>query len=185
MPAALGIVVHTKGAEAALEKAAGHAGNFAPVFRGRIAPDVADHLRRQFESNGAHLGTPWEPLRVTTIRLRTRVKKLRGGAVATTNRAGRARYGFSTPMRDTGRAFQSLARLTASEGIREYAPLRMAFGSRVPYLEPHHRPNGFFSRVFGQGQPKHVPGRPVVPQTWPAPIVAQWSGWMLDHVTQE
>lgn len=188
-PMALGAVVQLKDVEALLGSAIAASNDLRPVFRGRIGPSMRRHLEKQFDTRGAHLGTPWAPLSLTTIRFRTREVRVnsRGriskhGARATTSRPGRAKAGFATPMQDSRRLFHALTRITDPEGIRIYEKHRMAWGTSLKHAAPHHQPGGFQTRVFGRGPLKHVPSRPVVPSEMPMPIVSAWSSWLLNHV---
>lgn len=181
--AQIGVVVPLGDVQKVLKQVGEATADLRPVFRGRVAPDLSSHLRQQYDSRGAHLGTLWAPLSPVTIRLRTRTAPATGGkGVRTVNRAGRAKAGFATPMRDTDRSRRSLVNLTDPEGIRVYNRLDMAWGSRLAYLAPHHEPGGFQTRVFGKGPLRHVPAREVIPAEWPAPILTAWSGWLIDHL---
>lgn len=177
----LGAVVVLKDVEKMMADLQKAAADLRPVFRGRIGPDISGHLRRQYESRGAHLATLWPPLSFVTIRLRTRVTggKNRRRSIS---RPGRAKGGFARPMWDTGRSRLSLVNLSDPEGIRVYAPHEMVWGSRLAYLGPHHQEGGFRTRLFGKGPEKQVPQREVVPREWPQNISDTWAGWMADYL---
>lgn len=178
---AVGAVVDLSEVTKVLREVEGRAQNLMPVFRGRIGPDVSAHMREQYESQGAHLGTRWPNLSPTTIKLRTRTV---GGKNSrrSTSRRGRAKGGFARVMWDTGRSRASLVNLADPEGIREYGPTQMVWGSTLAYLAPHHAEGGFNTRLFGKGPLKRVPPRPVVPREWPAAIAATWGGWVSDYL---
>jgi hypothetical protein len=188
----LGVVVHTDEVEKLFQKLMPLVEDMRPVFLGRIRPSIARHLLAQFETRGTHLGTPWPALSPVTIALRTRrvlvneagrISK-KGKYRATTSKVGRAKAGFSTPMQDTRELYTSLTRLVDPLGIRVVKPLEMAWGTRSAHAAPHHTPGGFATRLFGKGPTRHVPARPVIPQTWPAPIVQEWASDMLAYLKE-
>lgn len=177
----LGTVMDARGAEQILRKIGVKAADLRPVFQGPIATDMASQMKRQFDSRGAHLGTRWPPLFRTTIQLRTQVKGP-SKARRTTSRAGRARAGFATPMQDSRRLFFTLTRRTDPEAIRVYMPHQMFWGTRLAYAEPHHRPGGFTTQVFGKGRLVTVPQRAVIPENIPPTIQAVWANMVLNYV---
>ena len=177
----IGVVVNLTDLKKVLHEVDVAASDLRPVFRRRIAPDLSGHMRQQYESRGAHLGTLWPPLSFVTVRLRTRTV---GGKNKrrSISRPGRAKGGFARPMWDTGRSRLSLVNLSDPDGIRVYKAQEMVWGSRLAYLGPHHQEGGYQTRIFGKGPLKHVPPRPVVPREWPVPIVTTWSNWMADYL---
>lgn len=179
----IGAVVDLSKVQALMDDLTAKGADLIPVFRGRIAPDVQSHLREQYESRGAHLGTKlWPPLSLATIRNRTIVKGSKNRR-RSTSRPGRAKGGFARPMWDTGRSRLSLVNLVDPEGIRSYQPQEMVWGSRMAYLAPHHREGGF-DVTWGKHK-VHIPQREVIPKEWPAPILTAWSGWILEYITGE
>lgn len=182
-PVLMGAVMRLETVEGLIKQINAKASDLRPVFRGPIATDMASQMRQQFDTRGAHLGTPWPPLSFTTIRLRTKTTGPKS-ARRSTSRAGRARAGFATPMQDTRRLFFTLTRRSDPEGIRVYQPLQMFWGTRLPYAEPHHRPGGFTTQVFGKGKVVTVPARPVIPESMPATIQAVWGNMILNYVAK-
>ena len=148
-----------------------------PGFRRYVAPLVSEDLRQQYLTRGAHLGTPWKPLAVSTIRGRTRQTKARGKTRgrATTTKQGRGKWGFSYPMVDTTRSYKSLVNLTDPEGIRSFSATSMRWGSRLGYLAPHHDP----TNVRG------IPTRYVIPPTEKIPpaVIERWTTALVDYIT--
>lgn len=185
MAAELTAVVDVAGAREVLRGVRGAVKDLSPVFRGPIDRATTQALVQQFETKGVRLnGAPWQPLSPVTIALRTRVI-VRKGAARTVNRAGRARAGFSTPLRDTNRMWASLTKSGAPEGLRVITPSSYERGTRVPYAAKHQR--GFtITQMFGRSlkAPKRVPARPIVPTNLPLDLVQQYEGHLVDYVVE-
>lgn len=186
-----GVSVQTAELEQLLSEIVAKATDLRRPFRGQIGPDIAQHLERQYESRGTHLGTPWKPLRLSTIRARTRRLAAGRGKNAkgarTTTKRGRGRAGFSTPMQDTLTSRGAFTKLATPLGVRVYDRQSMEWGADVPYMAPHHDPNGFTLYPFGntKAKPVHVAPRYVIvpSELWPDSIVGGWAQVILNHVT--
>lgn len=166
-----------------------------PVLAGPIDQDVTRGIQRQFETNGAHWGTPWKPLSPTTIRLRTKEigsatkPRKRKGTIhgrRTVSRTGRARAGFATPERDTLRLWAAYTKSGGPGSLRVLtlnSYERGVLGSVVPYAAAQAtgvsaEKATFFGRKLG----KAVPARPVFPEQFPAPVIAAWEGMILRYL---
>lgn len=167
----MAVIVNVAENTALMKALTGRTRNLSIVFRSRVGPSIARNLRKQFESRGGHLGTPWAPLTHTTIRMRTRTVG-KSSARRSTSKAGRAKAGFATPMRDTDRLYRSLTALADPEGIREYGTMTMEWGTRLEYALPQAK--GFRTQVFGRGRLREVPARPVIPDRFPVSITKTW-----------
>ena len=147
----------------------GRAKNLEPVYRRRIAPDMAREIAKQYATRGRHFRTPWKSVSQTTLELR-RQRGQRG----------------DSPMIASGQSKRSLTRVNDPGGVRVYTPLTMRFGSRYEhYLERHHRPQGFkVTHVFGQKlkRPRRVPPRYVLPPVWPSVVLQRWERELARHV---
>jgi len=174
-----GAVLRTKQAETMLKQIGVKANDLRTVFRGPIATSLAENMRQQFDSRGAHFGTPWPPLSSTTILLRTKVTGP-SKARRSVSRAGRAKAGFATPMQDSRRLFFTLTRRSDPEAIRVYNPLQMFWGSKLPYAGIHQEAHT--TRVFGKGPLVSVPARPTVPDVMPVTIQESWAQMIASHV---
>jgi len=160
---------------------AGRTRNLNTVFRSRVGPSIARNLVKQFQSRGGHLGTPWDPLRPSTVRMRTRTVG-KASARRSTSRAGRAKAGFATPERDTDRLYRSLTALVDPEGIRIYTASTMEWGTRIEYAGP--QASGFRTQVFGRGRLREVPARPVIPpEGFPVSITKTWDRAIAHFIT--
>lgn len=155
-----------------------------PAFRGLIAPSIARHLSEQYESRGAHLGTPWKPISPNTIKARFEVRRASGkkGRRSVT-RTGRGKAG-PAPMMDTLLSMGSFTKLASPVGIRVYQPLLMEYGSNVAYMAPHHDPQGFDVYPFGNKKAAkvHIAPRFVIPPVWPAVVLAEWEGMLTAYI---
>lgn len=161
----------------------------SPVFHGPIDMITTAALLAQFATSGRRLnGTPWKPLSLTTIQLRTRVVRRRtaAGVVArTTNRVGQARAGFTTPLRNTNRLWASLVKSGGPEGLRVITPSSYERGTRVRYAAGHQ--TGYtITQMFGRAlkAPIRVPARPLVPENLPLDLVGEYEqallAWLQD-----
>lgn len=174
-----GAVLRTKQAETMLKQIGVKATDLRAVFRGPIATSLAGHMKQQFETRGAHFGTPWPPLSTTTILLRTKVTGP-SKARRSVSRAGRAKAGFAMPMQDSRRLFFTLTRRSDPEAIRVYRPLQMFWGSKLPYAGIHQEEHT--TRMFGKGPLLSVPARPTVPDVMPIMIQETWAQMIATHV---
>lgn len=185
MAAALTATVDLAGAKALLTGLSGAVKDLSPVFRGPIDEATTRAFEAQFATRGTRLnGAPWQPLSPTTIRLRTRVVS-RKGIARTTNRAGQARAGFATPLRNTNRMWASFVKSGGPEGVRIITPSSYERGSSVRYAALHQ--TGFpITQMFGRPLkvPKQVPARPLVPTNLPSDLVAEYEAAMLKYIVE-
>jgi hypothetical protein len=159
----------------------------------RIDRDVTEGTREQFNTRGAHWGTPWAPISGATIRTRIAKRMLTRRARRIAGRAA----GRDTPLRDTGGLFASFTKPGAPGSIRVMDALEYQRGSNYtvngfPVALAMHR--GFKSRmapVFDQlgdvffvrrKSPKQVPARQVIPENLPAPVLKQWEGYVKQYI---
>jgi hypothetical protein len=181
---ALAGTADTAAVNALLDKLAAAADDLRTPFT-RIDQRVTEGFRRQFEDNGRQFGTPWQPLRTTTIALRTRTitkrKRAQDGSVynvvSTTNRRGEARYGFASILRNTGALYGSLAKGSSAAAFRVIGPRMYQRGTTVPYARFHQ--SGFRLTFFGRRTGVVVQPRPLFPRTPPAAFVQM----VTDEVT--
>lgn len=178
-PIVFGAVVKQKQLRQMLKQIGVKAKDLRPVFKGPIATSLSRHMKEQFDTRGAHFGTPWPPLSTTTIKLRTRVVGP-SSARRSTSRAGRAKAGFATPMQDSRRLYFTLTRRTDPEAIRVYQPLQMFWGSKLPYAGIHQVEHT--TQVFGKGPFVTVPARKTVPDEMPVTIQESWARMIAKHV---
>lgn len=92
--------------------------DLSPAFE-TIADEMQHWEADQFSSEGAFLGTPWEPLAASTVRS----KAARGLPLDILVATGELRDSL------TG---------AGSNAVRDIGPNEMTFGTRVPYAVYHH-----------------------------------------------
>lgn len=173
MVAKFTVRIDDKLVRAHLRKADKRLRNLKPVFGGPIRRSVAIAMQRQFDTRGAFFGTPWRPLSLTTVRMRSRS----GGR----SKPGRAKHGFDAILRDTDRLYRSMVRVTDPEGIREWGDGFLWWGTRVPYAR--YQQEGFRTRIFGRGPEVEVVARPMLPEgAWPPRVRRQWVVSIVKHL---
>jgi hypothetical protein len=157
----------------------GRVSDLRPVFEA-VDRDMSLLLRKQFESHGARLGTPWAPLSEAT-------------------RAVRSALGQgSLPLRATGAMYQSFLSPGAHGFLRTFDALTYVRGSSyapggvpvaalvqagfnsvtMPVFDAHGVPL-FIRRPNG---PKPVPGRTIIPENMPAPVMRAWEGYVEQYI---
>lgn len=144
-------------------------------FRGYLTPALTSWFKQQFMTRGATFGTPWKPISDSTVSIRKSLN-------------ARAPWGWNAPMVSSGRALNAFTKTTGPDAIRVYTPYNMLFGSSLPYLDYHHRPQGFtVTHVFGRPlrKPTHVDPRPIVPAKWPGRILGQWADSLIRYIQDE
>jgi hypothetical protein len=146
-------------------------------FRFVLDPDLSARIRRQFETRGRALGSPWARLSPTTIELRGVRRK---GLLVP--KPGRARAGLATPMRDTNRLYAAWTKAQGPESIRVIGPTSYERGVTVPYAA---------AQAYGIARGRHqmfgrpgggVPARPVLPKNFPRPVLAAWEGSLARYL---
>jgi hypothetical protein len=100
--------------------------DYSPAFR-EIADVWENWTGEQFHTRGSFMGTPWAPLRPATIAHKRRV-----GAADPTQ-----------PLVTTGWLADSLFG-SGADGIRDFGPHEMAWGTQVPYGRWQHRTRPIF-----------------------------------------
>lgn len=88
----------------------------------RVAGIVEGGIAEQYKSQGAADGTPWAPLRPSTLEGR---------------RKGRGSRGSVQPLRDTGTMFQSLTSGGARGSVRKVSSIEVVVGTKIPYAVYH------------------------------------------------
>lgn len=156
-----------------------------PAFH-RIDQDATALLREQFTSRGQRLlGHRWPDLSPLTVTLRVTKrmasKRARARALAAPN--------ADQPLRDTGGLWASYTKPGAPYAVRIIDQLLYERGTTytvdgVPVAQLQHE--GFtLARIFGhpfKGGPRHVPARPVIPETLPAPVLRTWEGYLVQYI---
>lgn len=170
VPMSVGVTVDLSAVESLLDSLKHAMTDLTPVFRGPIDASVTNFFRAQFDTEGKTGGTPWARLSPVTIAMK--------------EGNGRGRAGADTVGRDTNRLWASLTKSGAPMGIRVITPKEYRRGTRVHYARWFHEgytQRSIFGRAFRQGSLK-VPPRPLVPESFPAPIVRAWEGMIARHV---
>lgn len=174
--------------------AVGHAvKDWRPVWS-RIDADLTEQLRQQFDTRGAHWGTPWPALSEATVRVRIARRMFSKRA---RSRASSADV-RDTPLRDTNRLWASWTKPGAPGSIRVMDALQYQRGSGYtvngfPVALAHQ--SGFMSThkpvfdrmgdvhfVRRKGGPKKVPARQVIPENLPAPVLKAWEGYVVQYI---
>ena len=144
-----------------------------PVWINDVQPLVTEYLTQRFDSQGAHLGTPWAPHAPATIELRKRPGHGRGGIG-----------------RDTNRMWASFVKSAGSSpapgGVLRIEPTRYERGSSVPHalffqlgyksktkpVQYRDSKSGALKWTFVRRQaPKQIPARPIITDPLPPSLV--------------
>jgi len=163
MPLSTTVNIDTTNALRILRGVRGRAADFSLFFDQRVDPDVVMFFRKQFASEGTEGGTPWKPLRPTTIKLK--------------RAAGRARMGV---LRFSNELWASLTKRAGPKVVKIVTPRQYTRGTAVqssgtPYPALHQE--GYsIDTVFGRRMqfPRVVPARPLVPKEMPTSYVNRW-----------
>lgn len=158
-----------------LSRVDGRVKNLAPLFRGKIDPDVSVFFRRQFDTRGLEGMRPWAPLKPATIRWRQgpRFTTDKNGRRRRTNRKSRVggnRGGVTHPLWDTGALRGSLIKV-GPRSIRIIERTRYARGTSDARAKYHQR---------GWG----VPQRMIVPDRIPHTYTNRWGGWLAEYMLE-
>lgn len=174
IPVRVGARIHMAEADKLLADLTLKVHDLRPAFR-RIDRDVTGHLRKQFDTRGQHLGTPWPALKPQTVIGRTYKR------MASTKARAKAlsMVGAGQPLRDTNRLWASITKGTSPDSLRLIDLLRYERGTT-------HRKNGQpVAAIHNTGtKDGKIPARPMIPDTWPAPVIATWEGILVQYITQ-
>lgn len=120
-----------------------------PWFRSDLDKSVTKLLKRHFMSKGSYGGTPWAPLKPSTMLARIR--------------PGHNRGGVNHPLWDTGALKASLL-MPGSEGyLRAMTRVSYERGTSIPYARYHQ--HGVSARK--------IPRRPIIPEP-PTSVIQEW-----------
>lgn len=155
--------------ELMLRHAAAAVQDLREPFTDVIEPSVTQMFADQFATAGQAGGTPWAPLRPSTL--------------AHKERHGRAGLGT---LRFSNRLWGSLTKVPAPEGIRVLEPTRYIRGTSVPYASLHQE--GFPVERWGRVQFRQavqVPARPPIPDPVPPRLVDTWAAGVADYIDRQ
>lgn len=155
--------VDTFAAETFFKRLKANIVDLSDFFRGPLDRSVTDFFQAQFETEGAHGGTPWAPLAPLSHAMR--------------DRAGQGRGGIG---RDSSGLWAAFTKGSGPGAIRNVGPQSYERGSDLPHAQWFH--GGWKITVFGQDTDRTAPARPIIPDPLPSFLVEEWAALLADHL---